>query len=329
MANEQLRNKLAKYLEQYKNDKESGVNQNRVGMALGYSNGSVISSYLKGDYKGNVDALEDKLEEYFRNREAKEAKAAETAEIRLPNDYVPTTVSEKIYQTIRLVHLRKGIVAVVGDSGVGKSMAALKYARDNPSTSVLLEINPVSGTLRSFLRVLARKMDLSERGGNLDLEDRIKGHLLGMNKVLILDEAQNLQFSTLEVLKSWSDGDKEHGVEGVGLALIGNADIEIRMASQKYERHYNRRIFIQRCRREDITRDDVKLLFPMLADKEKLDQFKLMYGMCRSVSAVRGAVYAYMNAASQQKDQGLPLDYGALLAQSQAINPAIGAVGRL
>lgn len=325
MANKELQEKLLKYVEKYKGDKFSGINMGSIGLAMGYNSGSsVISGYLSGTYKGGVDILEARLEEYFRNVEAQEEHDTKTAALQLPEEYVELSISSEVYHAIRLAHLRKRLVAVVGDSGVGKTMAAIQYAKDHPTSSVYLEVTPVNGTLRSFLRVLAREMGLSDLGSNLDLDDRIRAHLLGMNRVLILDEAQNLKFSTLEVLKSWSDGDQKHGMKGVGLALIGNPDIESQMEGPKYDRHYNRRVFIQRCQREKITKDDVRLLFPMLADKANEDKFQLLYGMCRSRSAVRGAVYAYTNAVSQCQENGTALSYEALLAQARGINPLIG-----
>ena len=167
------------------------------------------------------------------------------------------SISERVFTSIRLAHMRGSIVAVVGDSGIGKTKAALEYNSVYPSSSYYLEATPVNGNLRSFLRALSAEMGLPDGGSNLDLENRIKEHLLGMNKVLIIDEAQNLKFTTMEMLKSWSDGDQRKGLKGAGLALIGNPDIESQMQSPKYDRHRNRRVHVEKCWRNSITKDDV------------------------------------------------------------------------
>ena len=65
----------------------------------------------------------------------------------------------------------------------------------------------------------------------------------------------------MEMLKSWSDGDQRKGLKGAGLALIGKPDIESQMQSPKYDRHRNRRIHVEKCWRNSITKDDVRLLF--------------------------------------------------------------------
>lgn len=329
MANEQLRERLARYIDQYKDDKESGVNMGTVGLAMGYKSGAaVVSAYLSGTYKGRVDTLEARLEEYFRNVEARTEQDSKLADIPMPKEYVKLSISERVFTSIRLAHMRGSIVAVVGDSGIGKTKAALEYNNVYPSSSYYLEATPVNGNLRSFLRALSAEMGLPDGGSNLDLENRIKEHLLGMNKVLIIDEAQNLKFTTMEMLKSWSDGDQRKGLKGAGLALIGNPDIESQMQSPKYDRHRNRRVHVEKCWRNSITKDDVRLLFPALAKEGHEKEFDLMYGMCRSWSAVRGAVYAYINAADSCRESGVEMDYNALFTQAQTINPTIGA-GRL
>ena len=222
MANEQLRERLARYIDQYKDDKESGVNMGTVGLAMGYKSGAaVVSAYLSGTYKGRVDTLEARLEEYFRNVEARTEQDSKLADIPMPKDYVKLSISERVFTSIRLAHMRGSIVAVVGDSGIGKTKAALEY-----------------------------------------------------------------------------------------------------------NRHRNRRVHVEKCWRNSITKDDVRLLFPALAKEGHEKEFDLMYGMCRSWSAVRGAVSAYINAADSCRESGVEMDYNALFKQAQTINPTIGA-GRI
>ncbi len=217
MANEQLRERLARYIDQYKDDKESGVNMGTVGLAMGYKSGAaVVSAYLSGTYKGRVDTLEARLEEYFRNVEARTEQDSKLADIPMPKEYVKLSISERVFTSIRLAHMRGSIVAVVGDSGIGKTKAALEYNSVYPSSSYYLEATPVNGNLRSFLRALSAEMGLPDGGSNPDLENRIKEHLLGMNKVLIIDEAQNLKFTTMEMLKKLERRRPAQRAEGRG-----------------------------------------------------------------------------------------------------------------
>ena len=140
MANEQLRERLARYIDQYKDDKESGVNMGTVGLAMGYKSGAaVVSAYLSGTYKGRVDTLEARLEEYFRNVEARTEQDSKLADIPMPKEYVKLSISERVFTSIRLAHMRGSIVAVVGDSGIGKTKAALEYNSVYPSSSYYLE----------------------------------------------------------------------------------------------------------------------------------------------------------------------------------------------
>lgn len=146
MANEQLRERLARYIDQYKDDKESGVNMGTVGLAMGYKSGAaVVSAYLSGTYKGRVDTLEARLKEYFRNVEARTEQDSKLADIPMPKEYVKLSISERVFTSIRLAHMRGSIVAVVGDSGIGKTKAALEYNSVYPSSSYYLEATPVMG----------------------------------------------------------------------------------------------------------------------------------------------------------------------------------------
>ena len=139
MANEQLRERLARYIDQYKDDKESGVNMGTVGLAMGYKSGAaVVSAYLSGTYKGRVDTLEARLKEYFRNVEARTEQDSKLADIPMPKEYVKLSISERVFTSSRLAHMRGSIVAVVGDSGIGKTKAALDTTACTPAPAITL-----------------------------------------------------------------------------------------------------------------------------------------------------------------------------------------------
>ena len=74
-----------------------------------------------------MDTLEARLEEYFRNVEARTEQDSKLADIPMPKEYVKLSISERVFTSIRLAHMRGSIVAVVGDSGIGKTKAALEY----------------------------------------------------------------------------------------------------------------------------------------------------------------------------------------------------------
>ena len=78
--------------------------QNQAAKALGWSP-AYISTYLKGDFKGDLAKFEASLSEAFANKNAAEnLKSAVVA-----GTYKPTGISEGVYETIRLCHLKGGL----------------------------------------------------------------------------------------------------------------------------------------------------------------------------------------------------------------------------
>lgn len=90
---------------------------NRIGIPA-----STISMLKKGAYSGNKDAQFAKLAAYFDTK-------TEGAESYSEVDYAPTSISEKIYQTIKTCQIKGGVAIATGDSGIGKTKAVQKISR--------------------------------------------------------------------------------------------------------------------------------------------------------------------------------------------------------
>lgn len=327
MFNAELQAKIAQYLEDEKKKGVGGVTQIQVGRQLGFTNGSPVSSYIKGDYKGDVLNLEAGLREFFRNLEEKDEHKAQSASVEFSDEYVPTTVSQKVYNAIRYCHLVKGIVAVIGESGVGKTVAAEKYADEHPNSSIYLEVLPSNSSMRNFLRSLCDEMGLPSSGSVYDMRKVILSRLNGLNKVLILDEAQNLPFKTMEEIRNWSEPNKRTGAEGVGIVLIGNEDVEERMnENRKYARQRNRRRFTVRCKTDDTTIEDVRQLFPMFAALECKKELDFIFKVCRSDLGIRGAVNIYIGAAEALKESGRRIDLKTLVAHTRQADALVATM---
>lgn len=118
--------------------------------------------------------------------------------------------STALEKTLYVVSAKKGLAAVFGETGTGKSsLARLLHQKflDNGFVSVLLT-NPNYPTQNSLLRTIAQefgtpRMDKSFKG----MLDIFKRFLLeqaleqGKTVVLIIDEAQTMGFQQLELLR--------------------------------------------------------------------------------------------------------------------------------
>ena len=214
--NVELQNQLEQYLQDEK------LSQAKAAPIIGISQ-AALSQYRRSMYdKGDIEALERKLEEFFqiKKEKADNDRKAEPFKTKASAGYIPTTISEEAYKLIRYCQLEKGIVVIDGDAGIGKTKAAAKFLQDNPSTTVYVKATPSTSSTRSLLKMIAKVLKLPENQRTEDLSVSIQDKLKETDKVIIIDEAQNLKFLTLEEIRGWVDEDIFTGKPGIGIVLI-------------------------------------------------------------------------------------------------------------
>lgn len=93
-----------------------------VAKALGNAeiSASTMSSIRTGTYKGTVDKMFSRISSFLEIKD-------ENSKVYKHEGYVPTSISESIYENIRTAHISGVCVMVTGDAGIGKSMAATPH----------------------------------------------------------------------------------------------------------------------------------------------------------------------------------------------------------
>lgn len=136
-----LQERLEKFL------KDENLSQAKAAPILGISQ-AALSQYRRSMYdKGDIEAVENKLKEFFQIQEEKtqNAQKAEPFRTKTSAGYIPTTISEEAYKLIRYCQLEKGmgyssqlpIIAKVitglilssGSTGVHELVAKLRESR--------------------------------------------------------------------------------------------------------------------------------------------------------------------------------------------------------
>lgn len=278
---------------------QSGLPQSKAAAMIGVSP-TALSQYRNSKYPGDVEAVESKIEEFLRTRSA--AAQAEKAPY-LSAGYVPTSVSEDVYKAIQYCQLERGIVVLHGDAGIGKTRGAARFVQDNPANAIYIRCTPVGGTLTAMLRQLGTALKLPATRNRLELSMAIHDRLKGTDKVIIIDEAQNLRFDALEELRSLSDPDDLTGESGTGICLIGNSEVYSRMLGKQeaqFAQQFSRVRFRRRYSTADVKLADVEKLFPTLADGSHGKELAFMTGVCRSKWGIRGAMSVYTNAVRNE-----------------------------
>lgn len=196
-----MKNQLLKdYMERTK------IGQKEVANKLGVSI-ATVSLYLRGEYDGNVEELNIKVEQFLARQKDK------VLEYKVSAEFVPTFTARQIMATIQEAHIEGDMCAVYGASGLGKTQAVLQYAKENTGV-ILIETN-MSYTAKVLLQKISEKLNLNNRGTLDQLFDGIVARLKGSERVIIIDEAENLPTRSLEFIRRIHDATK------VGVALVG------------------------------------------------------------------------------------------------------------
>ena len=269
--------------------KEETGSYNKACQKIGIS-ASALSSIRKGDYKGNIDNVFGGIIAYFETKiEAKsEGLYKEVA-------YAPTSISSKVYKTIRNAHLRGGFIIATGDAGIGKTKAIQKYCSDYPESTVHITIHPCCKSTKALLKLIAAKINVPISSSVDDLWLAVANKLHdGM--IIIVDEGQLLLYNGLETLRSFADYYDSIG-QTLGVAIVGNNGIRERLEGKNKEqyRQLNNRTW-QRPHyiTKDITEKDMALIFPLLVNMPA--ELSFLHKVAQTPHGVRGAVRLFANA---------------------------------
>lgn len=174
-----------------------------------------MSNLRKGTYKGIVDKMFSKISSFLELKD-------ENSKVYKHSGYVPTSISESIYENIRTAHISGVCVMVTGDAGIGKTEAAKHYQAEHPDNSVIITAIEPKTTKAAMLEILAAKLgiDLSETKRAM-YSQKILSELHD-GTVIIVDEAQNFNFTAIDTLRGFADYFRNENLGTVGIVCMGN-----------------------------------------------------------------------------------------------------------
>jgi len=179
----------------------TGFSQKKIGLMVGFkpsAAGSVISQFLKNEYKGDVKTLAEKLHqlmESFARRERRPKKA---------DDFVKTSVAKAIFTLITTTETfsddKEGKIGlIIGDSGHGKSRCLQEYSRANKNT-IYVELDDVMSS-KSIFAEIAKELKLDFSDSCDKIARRLIENLQNRHVIIILDEASRLSVRNLNLLR--------------------------------------------------------------------------------------------------------------------------------
>jgi DNA transposition AAA+ family ATPase len=202
------------------------ISQAKAAQALGYS-GGVISAYKSRTYNGDVKTLEKKMGAWLK----REARRLE----RLDVPVAETSALEKIRRAVTIAQDEGDIAVITGESGTGKTTALRQYALESHS-AILIEVDP-SFSQVTLMNEIAKALGVEAKGGQNAVVERIIATLTGRDAVLIIDEADYLSDSSLELLRRVIN-DKSH--TGVVLAGLPRLEFKIRNLKNDHQQLQSR-----------------------------------------------------------------------------------------
>ncbi|GHV93221.1 Mu-like prophage FluMu DNA transposition protein B [Spirochaetia bacterium] len=268
------------------------ISQSKAAQALGYSSG-VISAYKGRSYNGNVKEVEARIEAWL-NREARRLATMEvpTAE---------TTTMEQVRRAITIAQDEADIAVIIGEAGTGKTTALRQYAKESHS-ALLIEVDP-SFSKVVLMNEIAHALGVEDKGGMNAVIDRVVDTLKDRDAVLIIDEADYLSDSSLELIRRIIN-DKAH----TGVVLVGLPQLEykIRNLRNDHEQLISRvGVFVKLGKLKKADAEKIITgVWPELP-KETLDTFvKTANGSTRTLVKLMGRVHQIMGINRAEKPDG-------------------------
>ncbi len=178
--------------------KARNLSQADIAKNIGMSPG-VISQFLKGTYKGDVDALIGKIVDLINSVTSRERRIRN-------KPYIETTVAKSIgdliAHTIAFSEEEGKIGLVIGDSGHGKSTCLRQYAEVHQN-AIYIEMHTAMTSRSLFARLAEHEKIKVDSSGNLDsLAERLISNLRNREVIIIIDEASGLTVKQLNQLRT-------------------------------------------------------------------------------------------------------------------------------
>lgn len=267
--------RLLAYMERYK------LSQSAMAKKLDTSI-SYLSQYLN-DKHPYAEKFEDKLKEFFAMAESQAGSTKKP-------EFVPTTVSNLIMDGLGYAHIQKIMGVMDGDAGIGKTWSIRQYEKQHTEAVVLSIDYPLSKPM-GFLKALARELRVPELRRQDDLYTAIVERLKGSEKILIIDEAQHLPYSSLEIIRGI------HDAAEIAVVLVGNHEVYDKLLGRgaaAFAQLYSRIAIRKSMKTTDIKMTDIERIFPDIEDEAQ----KFLYEISKTRWGLRAAVNAYVNGSN-------------------------------
>lgn len=179
-----------------------------------------LNPLLLGKYKGNIDNQARRIFQ-FRQKVASQTIRSRSA-LAIP-PFIDTPASRDIMLRLEIAQMGRITVVATGP-GTGKTMTAQHYKASIGDTVWYAAMLKSSGSIAGMIDKVMRAMKIQHKSGwTRQRSDQVMDFVGDREGLLIIDEANHLDLEAIEELRGW------HDATGVGIALLGNEELWVRI----------------------------------------------------------------------------------------------------
>jgi len=197
----------------------SDRSQSAVARAIGISATS-LSQWINKKYPGDFVKLEKRIEDFL-SREFTRAK------YKVHDNFIDTSLALSITDVLNYCHTHQDMGVVYGSPGLGKTISANEYKKAHPDTLLITAFKGFSWS--AIISSICEDLGLASKLAGYRKVQMISNALKGSDRLIIIDEAQFLTDSSLEIVRSI------HDLSGVGVVYIGQPSLERKMKGKEAE----------------------------------------------------------------------------------------------
>ncbi|HIF6018600.1 TPA: AAA family ATPase [Vibrio parahaemolyticus] len=189
---------------------------------------ATLSQILNGAYKADPSKMIEKLSKWLRLREERNNAPS------INPGFVMTQTAKQITDDLTYAQVTESIVVIFGASGVGKSETLREYKRNNNNVW-MVTASPSRSSLTECLYELALELGLDDAPRRKGMLARvIRNRLVGSEGLVIIDEADHLDYPTLEELRIMQEE------TGIGMVLVGNNKVYSQLTGGRRDEDFAR-----------------------------------------------------------------------------------------
>lgn len=271
----------------------SGKTQAATARELGVSE-ALLSQFLSGTYKGNLNDLTEKVKLYVES-EAKKSKPP-----CLPG-FTETTTVKGIWYAIKYAHIHGDIALIYGEAGRGKSETLKEYTRKNDKV-IYIEADTTISNAKSILEEIWEAMGNKNKEPERYLKKGIIEALKDSGTLIIIDDAQHLTLKAMDIMRVIHENAK------IGIVFSGNQHVYDRMLGREatqYAQLYSR-IGIKKYVPAVVPIEDVKEILKVFEISK--DCLAFLHKLANSRGGLRYMLKIYMIAEMAARTKGEKLN---------------------